>query len=302
MNLTAEIKEVEKPKILKNKKGEAIKGYPKDFLVSSFRATIRFPQTHIVIAKAVGISILEAMEEGNAEQVRKFTNGLVEQNEDSQLNFNAIAKFVSELYQDIGFKIPFVKPKAYNEIMLRETSLAHYNINHYAARFNLISRHLGRKGVSLGLALDSGVRADKETLDEMIDIAMYGIDSKGRKLVISFFRKFNDKMYRDEEANNCVFELKEYLKNLNGAKPDSNVFRKYTNQIESVSRRIEVGVLTEMRDLSMRINGQESKKENLVDSNMIGKSRSKILISHHDKTQFIIDEIDFEALMEIYDF
>ena len=91
--------------LMREVSGQPLRGFARDFLRESIKATLKYPQTQAVIRLAVAGAILEAASRGAEAEIVEVYRGLIKPTPHS-IDAERVANFVYRHYQDLKLRLP----------------------------------------------------------------------------------------------------------------------------------------------------------------------------------------------------
>ena len=99
--------------------GQPLRGFARDFIRESIKATLKYPQTQAVIRLAVAGAILEAALRGAEAEIAQVYFGLIKPAPDS-IDAERVANFVYRHYQDLKLPLPKAPAESYLRLFRHE--------------------------------------------------------------------------------------------------------------------------------------------------------------------------------------
>lgn len=99
--------------------GQPLRGFARDFICESIKATLKYPQTQAVIRLAVAGAILEAALRGAEAEIAQVYRGLIKPAPDS-IDAERVANFVYRHYQDLKLPLPKAPAESYLRLFRHE--------------------------------------------------------------------------------------------------------------------------------------------------------------------------------------
>lgn len=105
--------------LMREVSGQPLRGFARDFLRESIKATLKYPQTQAVIRLAVAGSILDAASRGAEAEIVEVYRGLMKPSPDS-IDAERVANFVYRHYQDLKLPLPKAPAESYLRLFRHE--------------------------------------------------------------------------------------------------------------------------------------------------------------------------------------
>lgn len=99
--------------------GEPLRGFARDFLRESIKATLKYPQTQAVIRLAVAGTILDAVTRGAEAEIVEVYRGLMKPSPHS-IDGERVANFVYRHYRDLELPLPKAPAESYLKLFQHE--------------------------------------------------------------------------------------------------------------------------------------------------------------------------------------
>lgn len=105
--------------LMRDISGQPLRGFARDFLRESIKATLKYPQTQAVIRLAVAGTILDAVTRGADAEIVEVYRGLINLSPNS-IDAERIANFVYQHYQDLKLPLPKAPAESYLRLFQHE--------------------------------------------------------------------------------------------------------------------------------------------------------------------------------------
>lgn len=105
--------------LMREVSGQPLRGFARDFLRQSIKATLKYPQTQAVIRLAVAEAILDAASRGAEAEIAQVYRGLIKPAPDS-IDAERVANFVYRHYQDLKLPLPKAPAESYLRLFRHE--------------------------------------------------------------------------------------------------------------------------------------------------------------------------------------
>lgn len=99
--------------------GQPLRGFARDFLRESIKATLKYPQTQAVIRLAVSGAILDAVTRGTESEIVEVYGGLKNPSPNS-IDAERVANFVYRHYRDLELPLPKAPAQSYLTLFQHE--------------------------------------------------------------------------------------------------------------------------------------------------------------------------------------
>ncbi len=105
--------------LMREVSGQPLRGFARDFLRESIKATMKYPQTQAVIRLAVAGTILDAVTRGAEAEIVEVYRGLMKPSPNS-IDAERVANFVYRHYRDLELPLPKAPAQSYLTLFQHE--------------------------------------------------------------------------------------------------------------------------------------------------------------------------------------